>query len=102
MKRKKKTESSSVKKMSDQELRQKVDRLQLEKRYSELTKEPGKIEKGRKTVLSVTKDIGAISALAGSAVILAANYKKVSEAIGPLYDAAKVAVAEGENAKWLM
>lgn len=62
-KHRKKVASDDVKKMSDSELRQKINRLQMEKQYTQLTNE--KISKGKKFIAGI---------LVGSATSVASSY----------------------------
>ena len=47
----KETEKSKIKSMSDAELRQKINRIQMEKQYSELS--AGKIKKGQRVISKI-------------------------------------------------
>ena len=58
-----KSKSSAVKKMSDEDLRAAVNRLQLERQYDSLTNSPGLGSKGKKLVSGVIASAALTSAL---------------------------------------
>lgn len=70
----------SVKSMSDTELRNRLNRLNMEQQYKKLS--PGSISKGKKYVSKLIKTGATVASLSGTAITLYNNYKKIKEIIG--------------------
>ena len=70
-----KAEKNSVKNMSDEELRKRVNRLQLEKQYSQLS--PSKVTKGKRAVGNVIKATTTVAALTTTGITLYNNAGKI-------------------------
>lgn len=64
-------------KMSDQELRNKINRANLERQYTEIFSEPAKISKGREYVRSTLDSAGTVLAVGGSALSIALAIKEL-------------------------
>lgn len=78
--KKKETQKSkqvSIKPMSDQELRQKINRLQMEKQYSQLTAKEK--SKGRKIAENTIKGITGAAAVTSSILTLNKNAQKFKD-----------------------
>lgn len=72
---KKSQSKPDVKKLSDEQLKAKVNRLNLEKRYSELS--PKQKSKGRAFMDGITKNGKTIAEVTGTAIAIYNNYEKI-------------------------
>ncbi len=66
----------TVKDMSDDELKQRLNRLNMEQQYRNLS--PSKYEKGKRAMSESVKTIGAVATVTGSVITIAANYKTIA------------------------
>lgn len=73
---KKAHDSKSVKSMSDTELRNRLNRLQMEQQYSRLN--PGTVSKGKNTVNKILKTAGTVAATTGTILTLYNNINKLT------------------------
>ena len=73
---KKAHDSKSVKKMSDAELRSRLNRLNMEKQYSQMN--PSRVERGRKILTSTLKVAGTVAAASTTAITLKNNWNTIS------------------------
>lgn len=69
----------SVKSMSDDELRKRLNRLQMEKNYSDL--DPGKIASGKKIVSRVIRAGATLASVTGTALTVYNNFDKINALI---------------------
>ncbi len=72
----KKAKTSEIHKMSDAELRQKLNRIQMEKQYSQLTKE---VSAGRKLAKNVLKTGTTIAAVTTTGLTIYNNTNKIKD-----------------------
>ena len=70
-----------IKNMTDEELRKKVNRLQMERQYSQLTNDTKKVNKGKQFVSKVMKTGATITAATTTAITLYNNAEKVKSII---------------------
>ena len=75
--RKKRSKKTSYSNLSNSELQRRINRLQMEKRYSELT-DPG-ISRGRQKALDVLDITGDIMAIGVSAAVIGAQVYKIKK-----------------------
>lgn len=73
-------DKKSVSQMSDQELRERNNRLQAEKQYKDLTK---KTSKGKKLITTYIAAAGTIAGVAGATATYGKYAKKALEKVGP-------------------
>lgn len=73
---KKAHDTKSVKKMSDAELRARLNRLNMEKQYSQMN--PSRVERGRKVLTSTLKVAGTVAAASTTAITLKNNWNTIS------------------------
>ena len=67
-------------KMSDSDLRNAINRMNMEKQYSNLVKERG-TSKGAKAVSNTLKTLGSVAAATSTIVTLHANSTKIAELV---------------------
>lgn len=63
--------------MSDQELRSRINRIELERRYTDLTAQPATVSKGRQAVETTLAVVGGTLAAAGSVVTIIQGIQKI-------------------------
>lgn len=68
--------SKSVKSMSDAELRARLNRLNMEKQYSQMN--PSRVERGRKALTTTLKVAGSIAAASSTVIALKNNYGTIA------------------------
>ena len=73
---KKAHDSKSVKTMSDAELRSRLNRLNMEKQYSQMN--PNSIDRGRKVMNDTLKTIGTVAATSGAIIAIRNNWSTIS------------------------
>ena len=71
---------ASIKTMSDQELKSKINRLNMEKQYNQIT--GASISKGKAYADKIVKSLGTAVTVSGAILSLYANYGKIGELIG--------------------
>lgn len=71
--------SKSVKSMSDAELRNRLNRLQMEKQYSQLSSTD--VNRGKEYVLKTLKVAGTIATATSTALTIYNNYGKIKEIV---------------------
>ena len=69
-------DTKSVKKMSDSELRSRLNRLNMEKQYSQMN--PSRIERGRKVLTATLNVAGTVAAATSTAITLRKNYSTIA------------------------
>ena len=69
-------DTKSVKKMSDAELRVRLNRLNMEKQYSQMN--PTRVERGRKILNSTLKVAGVVAAASSTVITLHNNWNTIS------------------------
>lgn len=72
----------SIKSMSDEEIRMRINRLNLEKQYNQLTK--SEISKGKAYVDKSVKFLGTVAAVTTASVTIGKNLYKVSKTVSKL------------------
>lgn len=77
---KKAHDTKSVKKMSDAELRARLNRLNMEKQYSQMN--PTRVERGRKILNSTLKVAGGVAAASTTVITLHNNWNTISGLFG--------------------
>lgn len=70
----------SVKSMSDTELRNRINRLNMERQYNKIS--PNKVAKGQQYVSKAIKAGVTVASLSGTAITLYNNYEKIKKIIG--------------------
>ena len=73
---KKAHDSKDVKKMSDAELRSRLNRLNMEKQYSQMN--PSRVERGRRVLNASLKVAGTVAAASTTAITLKNNWSTIS------------------------
>ncbi len=73
---KKAHDSKSVKTMSDAELRARLNRLNMEKQYSQMN--PNRVQRGRNTLNTAIKVAGTVAAASTTAITLKNNWSTIS------------------------
>ena len=73
---KKAHDTKSVRKMSDAELRARLNRLNMEKQYSQMN--PTRVERGRKILSSTLKVAGGVAAASSTVITLKNNWRTIS------------------------
>ena len=73
---KKAHDTKSVKKMSDAELRARLNRLNMEKQYSQMN--PNRVERGKKILSSTLKVAGGVAAASSTVITLKNNWGTIS------------------------
>lgn len=73
---KKAHDSKSVKTMSDAELRSRLNRLNMEKQYSQMN--PTRVERGQKILSTTLKVAGTVAAASSTAVTIKNNWSTIS------------------------
>ena len=68
-----KRERLNLDNMTDQQLRERINRELLEKQYNDLFSKPSKMEKGKKVALDILNGVGTVVGVATSAVVLAST-----------------------------
>lgn len=68
-------DGKDVKQMSDKELRERLNRLQMEKQYKQLN--PSEISKGKEFLSAAVKTAGTMAALTTTIITLNTNYGKI-------------------------
>ena len=66
--------------MSDTELRERINRLQMEKQYKQLLEKES--DAGQNAVDKILKDAKTVAAVSGTVILLNNNSKKIKEIIG--------------------
>lgn len=69
-------DNKSVKSMSDAELRARLNRLNMEKQYSQMN--PSRVERGRKILNSTLKVAGGVAAASTTVITLHNNWNTIS------------------------
>lgn len=67
----------SVKNMSDTELRNRLNRLNMERQYSQMN--PSSVERGNRAIKSALAVIGSVSVAAGLAIKMRSQYQTISK-----------------------
>lgn len=73
---KKAHDRKSVKKMSDAELRSRLNRLNMEKQYAQMN--PSRISRGRKVLSASVKAAGTVATISSTAITLRNNWNTIS------------------------
>lgn len=63
--------------MSDKELRDRINRMMMEKQYADLTRKPEQVSKGRKIVTNILEYSGAIAGVVSSSLGIALAVQKL-------------------------
>ena len=77
---KKAHDSKSVKSMSDAELRNRLNRLQMEQQYSKLN--PGTVSKGKEVTSKILKAGTTIATATTTAITIYNNFDKIKKIVG--------------------
>lgn len=85
---KKAHDSKNVKTMSDAELRSRLNRLNMEKQYSQMN--PNSVQRGRAILKSTMGVIGTVAVASSTAITLKKNYETIRDWLPSANDAADV------------
>lgn len=83
------SKKENIKNMTDDELRKRVNRLQMERQYSQLTSDTKKVNKGKQFVSKMIKTGTAISAATTTALTLYNNAEKIKGIVEKMEKKAK-------------